>query len=74
MRLAGGVKWFNETKGYGLIQPDRGEVLVVRAAAIQGPGFKSLEQGQAVEFEVVQGPHGPQAEKVISLGRPVALE
>jgi CspA family cold shock protein len=74
MRLQGRVKWFNDTKGYGLIQPDRGEDVLVRSSSIQGPGFKSLEQGQPVEFEVVQGPHGPQAEKVVSPGRAAASE
>ena len=67
MRHTGRVKWFNDTKGYGLIHPDRGEDVVVRSSAIQGMTFKSLEQGQTVEFEVVQGPDGPQAEKVIRL-------
>jgi len=74
MRLTGRVKWFNDTKGYGLIHPERGEDVLVRSASIQGRGFKSLEQGQAVEFEVVQGPHGPEAERVVSPGRPVAQE
>jgi len=74
MRVTGRVKWFNDTKGYGLIHPDRGEDIVVRSTSIQGQGFKSLEQGQAVEFEVVQGPHGPQAERVVGLGRSMALE
>ena len=74
MRLTGRVKWFNDTKGYGLIHPDRGEDLVVRSSAIQGLEFKSLERGQAVEFEVVQGPRGPRAGKVVGLGRPATLE
>ena len=74
MRLTGRVKWFNETKGYGLIHPDRGADVMVRSASIQGQGFKSLEQGQAVEFEIVQGPHGPQAGRVVSLGRRLSLE
>ena len=74
MRLTGRVKWFNETKGYGLIHLDRGADVMVRSTSIQGQGFKSLEQGQAVEFEIVQGPHGPQAGRVVSLGRRVSLE
>ena len=74
MRLTGRVKWFNETKGYGLIHPDRGDDVLVRSASIQGQGIKSLERGQLVEFEVVQGPQGPHAEKVVSPGRPVASE
>jgi cold shock protein len=74
MRLTGRVKWFNETKGYGLIHPDRGEDVVVVSAAIQGEGFKSLERGQAVQFEIVQGPHGPQAGRVVSIGRTAPQE
>jgi len=74
MRLTGRVKWFNETKGIGLIHPERGEDVVVVSASIQGEGFKSLEQGQAVQFEIVQGPRGPQAGRVVSLGRPSPLE
>ena len=74
MRQTGRVKWFNDTKGYGLIHLDRGEDVLVRSRAIQGSGFKSLEQGQAVEFEVVHGPRGPQAEKVVSLQPPPAQE
>src|SRR3989442_13808232 len=73
MRVTGRVKWFNDTKGYGLIHPDRGEDVVVRSTSIQGQGFKSLEQAQAVEVEVVQGPHGPQADRAVGLGRPMAL-
>ena len=74
MRHTGRVKWFNDTTGYGLIHPDRGEDVVVRSRAIQGMAFKSLEQGQAVEFEVVHGPRGPQAEKVVGLPHPPARE
>ena len=74
MRLTGRVKWFNDTKGYGLIHLDRGEDIMVRATAIQGPGFHSLEEGQAVEFEVVRGPRGPQAERVTPVGRTLRLE
>ena len=69
MRQTGRVKWFNDTKGYGLIHPDRGDDVLVLSSAIQGMSFKSLEEGQSVEFEVVQGPRGPQAEKVVSLRR-----
>ena len=47
MRVSGRVKWFNDTKGYGQIHPDRGEDVLVRSSSIQGPGIKSLEQGQA---------------------------
>lgn len=68
MRQTGRVKWFNECKGFGLIQPERGEAVFVQASAIQGQGFKSLEEGQTVEFEISQGPRGPQAERVIRIG------
>jgi len=68
VRLSGRVKWFNNTKGYGFIQQENGEDVFVHYSAIQEQGFKSLDEGQAVEFEVVQGPKGPQAEKVIKAG------
>ena len=63
-RITGKVKWFNNAKGYGFIeQPDSADIFV-HYSAIQGDGFKTLEEGQTVEFEVTQGPKGPQAEKV----------
>jgi CspA family cold shock protein len=63
----GKVKWFNNSKGYGFIeQPDGGDVFV-HYSAIQGQGFKTLDEGQTVEFELVQGPKGQQAEKVTKL-------
>ncbi len=67
MRLTGHVKWFNNTKGYGFIQQDNGDDVFVHYSAIQEQGFKSLEEGEPVEFEIVQGPKGPQAEKVIKV-------
>jgi CspA family cold shock protein len=60
----GTVKWFNAEKGYGFIEQAGGPDLFVHYSAIDGSGYKSLEDGQAVEFEVVQGPKGPQADKV----------
>lgn len=63
-RITGKVKWFNNAKGYGFIeQPGSGDIFV-HYSAIEGEGFKTLEQGEEVEFEVTQGPKGPQAEKV----------
>ncbi len=61
----GTVKWFNAEKGYGFIAPADGSPDVfVHYSAIQSDGYKSLDENQAVEFEVVQGPKGPQADKV----------
>lgn len=60
----GKVKWFSNDKGYGFITPESGSDLFVHHSDIQGDGFKSLEEGQEVEFEVAQGPKGPQAKNV----------
>ena len=60
----GTVKWFNGSKGYGFITPEEGSDVFVHFSAIQGDGFKSLDEGQAVEFEIVSGPKGKQAENV----------
>jgi CspA family cold shock protein len=60
----GTVKWFNSEKGYGFIQREGGSDLFVHYSAIQGGGYRSLEEGQAVEFEVTQGPKGDQAQDV----------
>src|SRR5215469_4398516 len=64
MRIAGKVKWFNNAKGYGFIERDSGSDVFVHFSAIQGAGFRTLEEGQAVEFEIVDGPKGPQAGNV----------
>ena len=63
----GTVKWFNAAKGYGFIQRQSGEDVFVPFSAIQSEGYKSLNEGQAVEFEVKQGPKGLQAERVTAL-------
>ncbi|CZQ94952.1 cold shock protein signature [Trichococcus palustris] len=60
----GTVKWFNSEKGFGFIERENGEDVFVHFSAIQGDGFKSLEEGQAVSFEIVDGNRGPQASNV----------
>jgi CspA family cold shock protein len=63
----GTVKWFNASKGYGFIQRQTGEDVFVHYSAIQADGYRSLNEGQAVEFEVRKGPKGLQAENVVGL-------
>jgi CspA family cold shock protein len=63
----GRVKWFSNQKGYGFITTDSGEDVFIHYSAIEGAGFKSLEEGEEVEFEMVQGPKGYQAENVVKL-------
>jgi CspA family cold shock protein len=63
----GTVKWFNESKGYGFIQGEDGRDLFVHFSGIAGSGFRSLQEGQKVEFEVTQGPKGEQASNVRSI-------
>jgi CspA family cold shock protein len=60
----GRVKWFNNSKGYGFIESEGGKDVFVHYSAVQGQGYRSLEEGQAVEFEVQQGQKGPQAANV----------
>ena len=64
MKTTGKVKWFNDAKGFGFITTDAGEDVFVHFSAIQGNGFRSLQEGAAVEFEVVKGPKGLQASNV----------
>ena len=66
-RVVGTVKWFNSGKGYGFIAREGGEDVFVHYSAITGDGFRNLEEGQRVEFEVVQGPKGLQAASVTML-------
>jgi cold shock protein len=60
----GTVKWFSASRGYGFIKPESGEDVFVHVSAIQGDGDRSLEEGQTVEFDITQGPKGPQAANV----------
>ena len=61
----GTVKWFDEAKGFGFIEQESGPVVFAHFSAIQGGGFKSLAEGQKVEFTVTQGKKGPQAENIV---------
>jgi CspA family cold shock protein len=63
----GKVKWFSSQKGYGFITPESGNDVFVHNSAIQGDGYRTLEQGQEVEFEIEKGPKGEQATKVVKL-------
>jgi cold shock protein len=67
MKEQGTVKWFNNEKGYGFIQRASGDDVFVHHSAIQGSGFKSLNEGDQVEFEVTKGPKGFQAQEVVKL-------
>ncbi|MBS8264611.1 cold-shock protein [Mesobacillus boroniphilus] len=63
----GKVKWFNNEKGFGFIEVEGGDDVFVHFSAIQGEGYKSLEEGQDVSFEIVEGNRGPQAANVVKL-------
>ena len=65
--VQGIVKWFNDQKGYGFITPENGKDVFVHHSAIQGDGYKSLGEGQKVEFEITTGPKGEQATNVVKL-------
>lgn len=65
--VRGTVKWFNDEKGFGFIQPEEGKDVFVHYRAILGEGRKSLYEGQSVEFEIVEGEKGQQAENVVPL-------
>ena len=66
-KIQGTVKWFNGSKGYGFIEREDGDDVFVHYSAIQGDGYRNLEEGQRVEFIVTQGQKGPQAEQVTPL-------
>lgn len=61
----GNVKWFNAEKGFGFIESEEGADIFVHFSAIQGDGFKTLDEGQTVEFDIVEGERGPQAANVV---------
>ncbi len=61
----GTVKWFNDAKGFGFIEQENGDDIFVHFSAIQGDGFKSIQEGAAVTFDVVDGPKGPAADNVV---------
>lgn len=65
--MRGKIKWFNDAKGYGFIQRDDGKDVFVHFSAIQGDGYRSLDEGQEVEFEIADSPKGPQAERVVKV-------
>jgi cold shock protein len=66
-RVTGTVKWFNASKGYGFIERQGGPDVFVHFSAIQGEGFRSLQEGQTVEFTIEQGPKGLQAANVVAM-------
>ncbi len=66
-RETGTVKWFNDSKGYGFIEREQGEDIFVHFRAIRGEGYRTLEDGQSVEFTVTEGDKGPQAQDVVVL-------
>ncbi|MCM3594568.1 MULTISPECIES: cold-shock protein CspD [Bacillaceae] len=67
MQATGKVKWFNSEKGFGFIEVEGGNDVFVHFSAITGEGYKTLEEGQEVEFNIVEGNRGPQAENVVKL-------
>ena len=70
--MQGTVKWFNNSKGYGFIGREDGPDVFVHYSAITGDGYRTLQEGDAVEFEIVQGPKGPQASNVLNQDSEIA--
>jgi len=66
-KSTGTVKWFNESKGFGFISPESGPDVFAHFSAIVGDGFKTLKEGQQVEFDITEGKKGPQAENIVGL-------
>ena len=66
-RTVGTIKWFSDSKGYGFIQQEDGPDVFVHYSAIQGEGYRTLQEGQQVEFSVEEGPKGPQATNVLKV-------
>ena len=72
--MTGKVKWFSADKGYGFISREDGDDVFVHFSSIQGEGYKTLSEGQEVEFDIVEGARGPQADNVIKKEKQLRLE
>ena len=68
VKSKGNVKWFNDRKGFGFIHVEDGPDVFVHYSALQGEGFKTLKEGESVEFDLIEGAKGPQAANVVKLG------